>query len=197
MLDFATITGLAVPQISFYIRTTMRTDSQIFDELMSRRKASALFNLDSRLEGDTTPLSETALESAEQRFGCELPSLLRRIYCDVSNGGFGDSYGFLGLVGGPVNEDGLDAISLYESYKQPDPDDDHWEWPDGLLPLCHLGCAMYHCVDCTNTDSPIIWFEPNPHEQGESWDDSFFPFCDSLAKYLNAWLDGVDLWDSQ
>src|SRR5262249_32902431 len=141
-----------------------------------------------------SPLSETKIADAEKKLGFQLPPLLRRIFNEVANGGFGDSYGFLGLVGGPVNEDGKDATSLYLSYRQPCPDDPHWLWPIGLLPLCHLGCAMYHCVQCTEPDAPIIWFEPNPHVDGESWEDSFIPFYPSLADYLQAWLDGKDFW---
>jgi hypothetical protein len=72
--------------------------------------------------------------------------------------------------------------------------DRFWRWPDALLPIGHLGCAMYQCVKCDVRPFPIIWFEPNPHKPGESWDDAFFPFCPSLRDYLTAWLNGDDLW---
>ena len=94
-----------------------------------------------------------------------------------------------------LNEDGSDAVALYKSYREPDPEDEHWSWPDGLLPLGHLGCAMYLCVDCTKEEGPVTWFEPNSHATGQSWKDSFIPFSESTEAWLFAWLDGRDLFD--
>ena len=172
----------------------MRTETEILLEL-KRRKAAGELRADCGLpKGDTTPLSDHDVAAAESRLGFRLPPLLRAIYGGISNGGFGESYGFLGLVGGALNEGGLDSVSLYESYRQAYPDDEFWQWPEGLLPVCHLGCAMYHCVQCLDETSRVVWFEPNPHEQGSPWDSSFIPFSASLGEYLSSWLDGVDLW---
>ena len=171
----------------------MRSDSDILLELAARKSAGTLVANDAYLKGDTTPLADSIVD-AESRLGFHLPPLLASVYRDVSNGGFGDSYGFLGLVGGPLNEDGMDAISLYEANRESDPNDEYWYWPEGLIPICHLGCAMYHCVQCGNADAEVVWFEPNPHEDEEPWDDSFIPFCSTFSEYLSAWLDDVDLW---
>lgn len=170
------------------------TDQQIIDAMIKLRSDRKLLADHLQVESDTTPLSEQAVDQAEQRLGFKIPLLLRRIYTTISNGGFGDSYGTLGLMGGPVNEERLDAISLYESFRKPDATDNHWNWPVGLLPWCHLGCAMFHCVKCDAPPYPIIWFEPNPHETGQPWDDAFIPFCASLSEYLTAWLQDDDLW---
>lgn len=166
----------------------MLTDNEIINALLKRRRDGVLQPNEPSLEGDIAPLTEATVAYAEERLGFRLPLLLRRIYTEVANGGFGDSYGFLGLVGGPVNEDGLDAVSLYLSYRQVDPDDEHWSWPHGLLPLGYLGCAMYRCVKCDEPAAPIVWYEPNQHEDGQPWEDAFFPFCSSLNEYLSAWL---------
>ena len=172
----------------------MLTESEILSELKRRKVAGQLKPDDPFLKGDMSPLSEQAIVAAETRLGFGVPKLLRAIYGEVSNGGFGDSYGFLGLIGGPVNEEGLDSVSLYEGYRQPHSRDAHWHWPKGLLPVCHLGCAMYHCVQCLDEALPVIWFEPNPHAPASPWDDSFIPFSPSLREYLSEWLDGVNLW---
>lgn len=172
----------------------MRTESEILSELKRRKAAGQLGADASYLKADTAPLSDREIAAAEYRLGFRLPRLLRAIYGEVSNGGFGESRGFLGLVGGVTNEAGQDSVSLYESYREADPGDDHWDWPEGLLPVCHLGCGMYHCVQCRDEALAVIWFEPNPHAEGEPWDDSFIPFSPSLREYLSAWLDGVDLW---
>jgi hypothetical protein len=138
---------------------------------------------------------DRATKVLKLRLSFELPPLLQRIYTEVANGGFGYSYGFLGLSGGMENEDGNDAVLQYLMYRKPDPDDPLWKWPDALLPIGHLGCAMYHCVQCMHMNAPVVWFEPNPHELGQSWDSSFIPFAPSLAEYLSAWLSGTDLFD--
>ena len=43
------------------------------------------------------PASVDAVEAAERRFGHAFPSLLRRLYLEVGNGGFGPGYGIIGL----------------------------------------------------------------------------------------------------
>ncbi len=159
------------------------------------RKAKGTLGADESLPGDCPlPLGLIEIEQAEISMGFKLPVGLRRVYAEVANGGFGYAYGLLGLRGGPVNEDGHDSVGLYLEYRKPDPDDPFWQWPYGLLPVVHLGCAMFLCVQCTDPDGPIILFEPNPHEPGESWDESFLPFAPSLAAYFQAWLDGKDLF---
>ncbi len=140
------------------------------------------------------PISNDELVSAEKFLGFPLTPSLRQIYLEVANGGFGPAYGLLGLTGGMTNEDGNDAIMQYKDYRQCDPADPHWRWPEGLLPVGHLGCAMYLCVDCTKRDGPVIWFEPAAHEDGKPWQDSFFPFVESTEEWLFAWIDGNDLF---
>jgi SMI1 / KNR4 family (SUKH-1) len=150
---------------------------------------------DGCFDGDIRPLSEHEVREAEARLGFKLSPLLYRLYTEISNGGFGYAYGFLGLSGGMLNEDKNDAVAQYLLYCQEDPDDPNWRWPKGLLPIGHLGCAMYHCVQCNDPDEPIVWFEPNPHEDGESWDSSFITFAPSLSAYIEAWLSRKDLFD--
>ena len=167
---------------------------ELIAELKERRAAGKLVADDSYLGGLAPPLTDQEIELAEAALGFKLPELLRRIYSEVANGGFGYSYGLLGLTGGPRNEDGQDVLGLYSTYREIDSDDPLWHWPKGLLPIGHLGCAMFHCVQCTDPAGPVIWFEPNPHEPGDSWEESFIPFAPSFAAYLRAWLDGKDLF---
>jgi hypothetical protein len=164
-------------------------------ELLERRRASGLKADHVLFKADFAPLQKVEIEAAEARLGFTLPSSIRRVYGEIANGGFGPSYGLLGLSGGMLNEDHADAVTLYQAYRQPDPEDVFWKWPTALLPLGHLGCAMYLCADCSCDAAPINWFEPNPHTQGEPWDDSFFPLARSFDEWLLAWLDGKDLFD--
>src|SRR4026207_99320 len=43
------------------------------------------------------PVSLDELELAEKRLGFQLPSLLRSLYLQIGNGGFGPGHGLLGL----------------------------------------------------------------------------------------------------
>ncbi|MGK7873728.1 MAG: SMI1/KNR4 family protein [Xenococcaceae cyanobacterium] len=164
-------------------------------ELKERRNIGSLVSDEQLFKGNFQSLSVEELHIAESDLGFALTPTLRRIYTEVANGGFGPQYGLLGLRGGMLNEDGNDAIAQYKLYRQPDPEDSYWSWPDGLLPLGHLGCAMYLCVDCTKDSGPVTWFEPNPHCLGQSWSDAFIPFAESTDNWLLAWLDGQDLFD--
>jgi hypothetical protein len=141
------------------------------------------------------PLGETMVAQAEQILGFQLSGTLRRIYAEVANGGFGPGYGLLGLKDGARNESGEDVVALYKEFSRNDPKDPLWSWPKGLLPVGHLGCGMFCCVDATHSDGPVIWFEPNPHSDGATWTDSFIPLAKSTNEWLLAWLDGEDLLD--
>ena len=165
-------------------------------ELKGRKANGTLCADDPLLGGYAAPLRQSEIESAEAILGFKIPVLLRRIYAEVANGGFGYAYGLLGLRGGPRNEDGSDSVGLYQTFRELDPEDPAWHWPHGLLPIGHLGCAMFHCVQCNDPEHPIIWFESNLHECEQSWDDSFIPSASSLETYLHAWLDGKDPFET-
>lgn len=178
-----------------FIKNAPEAASGLIEQLKERATRGEL-TADSELaDGPFQPLSEEQITAAEAELGFRLPATLRRVYREVANGGFGPSYGLLGLKGGLLNEDRCDAVGRYLGYREPCPDDEHWHWPEGLLPVGHLGCAMYLCVDCSQEDGPVIWFEPNPHEKGKPWDDSFIPLAASTETWLRAWLDGEDLFD--
>ncbi len=129
---------------------------------------------------------------SEQRLGFKLPSALVTLYQEIGNGGFGPDYGVLGIENGMKDDLNRNAIELYESFHQDDPEEPLWKWKTGLLPICHLGCAMYICINCTDNIKQLTWFEPNGHEFGTSWDKHFIPLSATLGEWLQAWLDGKD-----
>jgi hypothetical protein len=164
-------------------------------ELKERASAGRLTNDSDSQPSPYPPLSEGELAEAETSLGFKLQPGLRRIYGAIANGGFGPGYGLLGLRGGMLNEEKCDAITLYQTFRQADAEDEHWQWPEGLLPVVHLGCAMFLAVDSTKPEGPVIWFEPNPHEDGEAWDESFIPFATSFDSVIGDWLDGIDSFE--
>jgi hypothetical protein len=140
-----------------------------------------------------TRLSDEELEEAERRLGFRLPAALSTVYQQVGNGGFGPGYGLIGIVGGMAG-DGHDVTEDYELRRQPDPDDPGWTWPEGLLAICHWGCAIYSCIDCrSGADPEVIRFDPNPVD--DDWSMAFFSEERRLSEWLAAWLDGADLWE--
>jgi hypothetical protein len=176
-----------------------RSDNEIIIELLIRRKQGTLKAETIRDDGFGTvcrrkPLDQTSVPTFEQTLGYALPPLLRRMYCEVANGGFGESYGLIGLFGGARDDTNRDVQQLLRDFRKPDKDDPKWKWPDGLIPAFYAGCAMYLCVDCRNSNGRVWLFEPNNHEDGRSWKNSFIPFSPSLGKMMDDWLNREDLW---
>ena len=136
------------------------------------------------------------IAEAQAALGFELPALLRELYLRVGNGGYGPGYGLVGIAGGASDDTGKSLVDLYAGFAASDPDDDHWRWPSRLLPVAHLGCAMYACIDCSTAEGRVVWFEPNPHSSREPWDDSFIPLAPSMSDWLRSWLADEDLFES-
>jgi SMI1 / KNR4 family (SUKH-1) len=139
------------------------------------------------------PVSRCDLDEAERLLGFPLPDLLRELYTEVGDGGFGPSHGFLPLLKSapevklangslPRIES---AVELYQLFKEGDPENPSWSWPDGLLPILDWGCAIRSCADCLTPSLPVIRDEPDVGRVKES---------PSLEQWLRSWIDGQDLW---
>lgn len=140
------------------------------------------------------PLAATQLDSAERQLGLSLPASVRDLYGFVGNGGYGPGYGLIGLVGGCLSDLGTDVAQDYLLRRQSDPNDPGWFWPEGVLAICHWGCAIYSCIDCTKPSAPVLRFDPNPVDA--DWSVAWSPESFDLAGWLNAWLQGDELFVS-
>ncbi|MEV5210412.1 hypothetical protein AB0K35_23355 [Micromonospora sp. NPDC053740] len=118
------------------------------------------------------PASVQAVNDAERVLGYPLPPLLRRIYVEVANGGFGP---VLGVAGGCTDDLGRTAVDRL-----------HPREPAGLLPIAYWGCAIYSYVDCAGQRAVMWGFDPNSG-LGEH---SFYPEGISLVDWLDGWLNG-------
>lgn len=86
----------------------------------------------------------------EQTLCFKVPALLKRLYVEVGNGGWGPGYGSSGAWAAPKDDLGETAVRCYVSLRERSTSaEPSWRWPAGLLPLCHWGCAIYSCIDCT------------------------------------------------
>jgi hypothetical protein len=141
-----------------------------------------------------TPASLDVVERAEKELGFPLPPILREIYLQVANGGIGPGYKILGVKGGHTSDEGDSISEFFTLLGDFDPEDPEWKWPEGLIPFCHWGCAIYSCFDATRENCPVIWFDPNMREIGELMEQQFIPHKSSLSEWFEGWLNGDDLW---
>lgn len=133
------------------------------------------------------PTTPAIVEAAEAELGFRLPPLLRELYTQVGNGGFGPGYGIFGLEGGYIDQDiindfnGGTLVEWYFAFRgndnqipelthefdfednfslfiDPEPKPDHWGWFDKLVPVCNHGCWQLSCIDCSKPDFPVLFY---------------------------------------
>lgn len=120
------------------------------------------------------PASLKAVEEAERILGYALPPLLRRIYLEVANGGFGPDV--LGVAGGHEDDLGRTAVDMRRERQD----------PPGLWAVCSWGCAIVSYVDCSDPAYMMWGFDPNSGRDRQS----YFPESLTMAQWLACWLDG-------
>jgi hypothetical protein len=139
------------------------------------------------------PTNHSEVAEEERRLGFQIPPLMKRLYTEVGNGGFGPGYGLIGLRNGIPDDLGKTALEIYQQFRVAGSEEPNWKWPEGLLPICHWGCAIVSCVDCADPNFRMRIFDPNVHE-GEDWSDSFFEEYPRFDAWITAWASGVNLW---
>lgn len=76
--------------------------------------------------------TEGLLDAVEDKLDVVLPRLLRRLYLEVGDGGFGPGVGGM-----------MQCSKLIQD-------------PPGLVWICDWGCAQWSCLDCRTADGPIV-----------------------------------------
>jgi hypothetical protein len=167
-------------------------DDLILAAIRRRLKISTT-DLDGGRRAPLRPADPADIANDERQLGFALPPLLKRIYTEIGNGGFGPGYGLTGLTNGVPDDTGKTAPVLYQQFSEDNAGEPTWRWPKKLLPICHWGCAILSCVDCAAPSFPMRIFDPNMHE-ADDWADAFFDEADSFDAWIKAWADGADLW---
>jgi hypothetical protein len=129
------------------------------------------------------PASQKDVEEAEACLGFPIPKLLKSIFLEVGNGGFGPGRGgsIIGLKGGYASDFG----TIVETYKQLNEyqESEGKAWKVGLLPFCEWGCNLFSCVDCNDPHFVYLFEDFDVH-----------PKYYSLSDFFKLWTDGVDIF---
>jgi hypothetical protein len=132
------------------------------------------------------PANIEQITAAEARLGFALPELLRDIYLQIGNGGFGPGYGLIGIEGGATDYRDRSLEQVYESFRRsmpglPSP------WSEQWLIISEYGCGIWECLDCSQPDGKVYYYDPNIPGDGP-WGDFLVPEFNSLEEWLDLWL---------
>jgi hypothetical protein len=124
--------------------------------------------------------SREALDAAERIIGYPLPPLLRRLYSEVANGGFGPFGGVEGVDGGYTSGAGMLVDYLAWRDAEIPEDVDFPEWTAGVVWFCDLGCAMWALLDCRSPEGTMMFSD----------EGTLYRLDLSLAQWFELWLSG-------
>jgi hypothetical protein len=130
------------------------------------------------------------VDAAGAALGFPIPPLLRRLYTEVGNGGWGPSHGLDGIPTGGAAPDRKDLVGLYRMLTSPERTSQSpaVEWPRGLVLLIN----GHHWDVCDFLRPPYPVFRLDL----ETWDlerpvrESLIPVAASPTEWLEAWLAG-------
>jgi hypothetical protein len=160
-----------------------RSDEDLIDALRQRARVAPRQPVGAVEEAKAfPPASGNEVAHVEAQLGFALPSLVRRLYLEVADGGFGPGYGLF-PAGSHASRDGQ-AETIVEAHAKLSADP---RWSPRLVPLCDWGCAIWSCLDCRSDDGAIVTV---------AGENDFVNTGHTLRTWLGAWLDGVDLWKS-
>jgi len=143
------------------------------------------------------PVGTADLKAAEKQLGFPLPDLLRQLYLEVGNGGFGPVFGLVPLSRQSLGDDPpveaeVDLVTDYLRIQQCYADAPQ-HWPRGLVPTFYCGATVLEFVDC-NTGR-MTWFDEGTEGLADLLNDpARWPPRLTLEDRLKAWLSGRRVW---
>ncbi|MGW7427610.1 hypothetical protein ACWGJB_48065 [Streptomyces sp. NPDC054813] len=138
------------------------------------------------------PISLPEVEKAERRIGRRLPELLRRLYTEVANGGFGPDGGLASLTDGNRAPGHLRDWPCTASVHERNLSEG---MPPSWLFLTYGGCTMEWHVSLSAVDNPVLLYDADGYTSGEGPHGGLRHATASLQKWLWTWADGGSVWD--
>jgi len=140
------------------------------------------------------PVTATDVEAAEQVVGRPLPELLRRIYTEVGNGGFGPDTGLAALTTGQRGPrhvaDWPCAVTIHQRNREAG-------LPASWLHLVYGGCTMQWHVSLLAADNPVLLYDTDGWVPawGQDPHDGIRHATASLRQWWWTWANGGSVWD--
>ncbi len=192
----ASISGLDPAELFARGRTTAQDLRRLRDQGVDDELIAKAGDIEHRMTTPAAralpePATAAALDAAEARLGVALPPVLRRLYLEVANGGFGPGSGIIGIRGGWTTDHGRSIEDLYEEMGDSTTENPRWVWPAGLVPFVDHGGA-FGCVDTSTAEGRIVDWDPDDlDDRGPDggWSRAFHEVAPSLATWLERWLD--------
>lgn len=136
------------------------------------------------------------IADAEASLKFTLPSLLKEVYTEIGDGGWGPGGGLPPLA---------DLPKAYRARRQ---DNGGRSWPERLLPICDWGGGIVSCLDCATDGVRVIRLDPNMPKADEAMrlpaarqydnagrvKEACWVENESLAGWMEAWADGQPLF---
>jgi hypothetical protein len=139
------------------------------------------------------PVTLKEVEMAEAELGFPFPAMLRRVYLQVGNGGFGPGFGILALNDRGARNYHLPLVDWYRdamSFSHPD----YPPWPRKFLTVCDWGDSITSVLDWTDPAAPVSRFNGDQYEGG-ALDSVMKLEAPSLRDWLEEWVAGVHLFE--
>ncbi|MFD9595531.1 SMI1/KNR4 family protein [Kitasatospora sp. NPDC059973] len=136
----------------------------------------------------------TEVDRAERELGYSLPSLLRRLYTEIGDGGYGPDGGLASLtphyIPGWYRPDWPCAATHHAARPSR-------AAPSSWFFMTGGGCTMEWYVSLIAVDHPVLLWDADGWEPdwGENPHDGLCYAAPSLRKWLWTWADGGDVWD--
>jgi hypothetical protein len=139
------------------------------------------------------PVSPAELSQAKQRLGFQLTGLLRSLYLQVGNGGFGLGYGLLAVNRNGARNAALNLVDWYlEEVNFVHPD--YPPWPRFYITLCDWGDSIRSMMNAVDSAGAISRYRGNAYKEGP-WENVMRREAASLHDWLENWLNDLPLFE--
>jgi SMI1 / KNR4 family (SUKH-1) len=155
------------------------------DDLLQRVAARAVQQAEEEERSLRPPVAAADLDWAEEQLGFRLHPLLRRLYSEIADGGFGWEGSFL-----PLARAVSETVAKVGQGVQDPAAGQRRCWPLEALAVLDWGCGMNAVVDCRSLEGTVLLVDPNPGlpDRAGEW----FLDAESLEAWLESWLTGIN-----